>query len=88
MRVHETGNYLDRVFNLIEMMGMDTWGQQDGAVGETTYHKAFDLSSIPGTYIKMAGNSVKLSSDLHMHAMRLVLPTSTQNKNSGVCAKG
>lgn len=30
----------------------------------------------------------QLSSDLHKHAMRLVLPTRTQNKNSGVCVKG
>lgn len=30
----------------------------------------------------------QLSSDLHKHALRLVLPTRTQNKNSGVCVKG
>lgn len=30
----------------------------------------------------------QLSSDLHKHAMRLVLPTRIQNKNSGACVKG
>ena len=39
--------------------------------------KPNDLSPIPGTYVKMAGNSVKLSSDLHVHAVACV----------GMCAR-